>query len=75
MRGNEELLFALGVNAIGSVDHLQTYYTVQHRHPDGTRWIDLAHYATHEDADAAMESAVAAGHATAEEVRVQHVSR
>jgi hypothetical protein len=75
MRANEELLFALGVNAIGSVDHLRTYYTVQHRHPDERRWIDLAHYATREDAEAAMKSVVAAGHATAEEVRVQRVAR
>ncbi len=72
---NQDLLFALGVGALRSVDHLQTYYSVQHRHPDGQRWLDLAHFATRADAEGAMWSAVAAGHATTDELRVRKMTR
>lgn len=33
--GNQDFLFALGDRALRSVDHLQTYYSVQRRHPEG----------------------------------------
>jgi hypothetical protein len=36
--GNEDLLFTIGVGALRSVNHLETYFAVQHRHPDGERW-------------------------------------
>jgi hypothetical protein len=75
MGGNQDLLFALGVGALRSVDHLQTYFAVQHRHPDGRRWVDLAHFASHADADGAIKAAVAGEHATAGELRVQKVTR
>lgn len=73
--GNKPLLFVLGVNALRSVDGLHTYFSIQHRHPDGHRWFDVTHYATHEDAETAIASAVAAGHATTDELRIQKVSR
>jgi hypothetical protein len=73
--GNQDLLFLLGVGALRSVDGLPTYFAVQHRHPDGKRWLDLSHYASHADAEGAIASAVAAGHAQADELRVRKVSR
>jgi hypothetical protein len=73
--GNQDLLFTLGNEALRSVDALQTYYSVQHRHPDGKRWLDLARFATHAQAESAIESVVAAGHATTDEVRVRKMTR
>ncbi len=73
--GNQPLLFALGVVALDSVDHLQTYFTLQHRHPDGHRWLDLGHFATRGDAEAAMRAVIAAGHASTDVVRVLKVTR
>jgi hypothetical protein len=73
--GNRDLLFALGGDALRSVDGLQTYYSVQHRHPDGQRWLDLAHFRSHAEAKDAIRSVVAAGHATTDELRVRKVTR
>ena len=73
--GNRDLLFAVGVSALQSVDDLQTYFSVQHRHPDGLRWLDLAHFATRAQAKRAMKSVVAVGHATPDELRVRKVTR
>jgi hypothetical protein len=73
--GNQDFLFALGDGALRSVDHLQTYYSVQHRHPDGQLWLELAHFATRADAEGAMRCVVAAGHATMDELRVRKVTR
>jgi hypothetical protein len=73
--GNLYTLFAEAGVALQSVDHLDTYFTVQHRHPDGHRWVDLAHFASREDAEAAMRLAVSDGHADASELRVQRVMR
>jgi hypothetical protein len=39
--GNQDFLFALGDGALRSVDHLQTYYSVQHRHPTGSCGLSL----------------------------------
>jgi hypothetical protein len=72
---NQHLLFALSVGALRSVDHLRAYYSVQQRHPDGQRWLDLAHFAIRADAEGAMRSVVAAGQATTDELRVRKVTR
>lgn len=73
--GNQDLLFALGVGALSSVEHLGTYFAVQHRHRDGRRWLDLAHFATRVDADHAIGSAIAAGQAAPGELRARKVTR
>jgi hypothetical protein len=73
--GNQDFLFALGDRALRSVDHLQTYYSVQRRHPDGQGWLELARFVTRGDARRAMGSVVAAGHAATNELRVRKVTR
>jgi hypothetical protein len=73
--GNEHLLLVLGDSALSSVDGLRTYFTVQHRHPDRKRWLDLAHYADRSDAERAMRSAIEEGHAVTGELRVRKIAR
>ena len=73
--GNLNLLAALGVVALTSVEHLESYWSLQRRHPDGAHWLDLAHYATHDDAGAALERVVAADHAQLEDLRITRVTR
>jgi hypothetical protein len=73
--GNQPLLLALGGSALRSVDHLTTYFVVQHRHPDGRRWVDLARFASHGDAAQAIRDVVAAGYAAAGELRVRKITR
>jgi hypothetical protein len=72
--GNQDLLFALGNKALGSVDHLVSYYSVQRRHPDGERWVDVAHFADRKDAKEAVRRAVEHGAAAEGDLRVEHVS-
>ena len=74
--GNQHLLFLLGVSALGSVEELQVYWSLQRRHPDGgERWLDLAHYATRDDAQQALDRVVEHRHAEPGELRVHHVTR
>ena len=75
MVGNQYLLFTEGVVALDSVDHLEAYYALQRRHPDGARWIDVAHFETSEDAKRVMDDNVAAGQVEASDLRVQKVTR
>jgi hypothetical protein len=72
---NQDFLFVLEDRALRYVDHLQTYYSVQHRHPDGQGWLEVARFATRGDAKRAMGSVVAAGHAATDELRVRRVTR
>ena len=72
--GNQDLLFYLGNKALGSVDDLVTYFSVQRRHPDGERWIDLAHFAGREDAEAAVRNLFEHGQAAAGDLRVKKVT-
>lgn len=60
-------------NAIGNTSGLQSYWSVQHRHPDGRRWFDVAHYLTREDAETSMAKALEAH--PGEDLRVSHVRR
>ncbi len=69
---NQRLLFALGGKALRETDGLAVYYSVQRRHPDGKRWVDLAHFASREDALAAIGSL--AGQDTGD-LRVKKVTR
>jgi hypothetical protein len=72
--GNQYLLFHLGDRALGSVHGLERYWALQHRHPDGERWVELAAFASPEDARAAMASLVVGNHADAEELRVAKIT-
>jgi hypothetical protein len=75
MVGNQYLMFSEGVVALESVDHLETYFALQRRHPDGVRWLDVAHFATREDARQIIDKTVAAGRADPSDLRVQKVTR
>jgi hypothetical protein len=66
-------VFYLGNTALESVDGLVTYYSVQRRHPDGRRWIDVAHFASREDAEGAMQTLVHERPAADGDLRVKHV--
>jgi hypothetical protein len=72
---NQDLFFVLMDKALGTTDGLITYWSVERRHPDGRRWVDLAHFASEDDAGAARDAAVAGGHATTAELRVRRITR
>lgn len=72
--GNQDLLFVLGNKALQSVDGLVTYFSVQRRHPDGERWIDLAHFAGREDAEVAVRKLVEHGEGADGDLRVKKVT-
>lgn len=73
--GNQPLLFALGVVALTSVPEVGTYYSVQRHHPDGKRWVDVAHFASQEDAAAAVHALVEHDEGSDHDFRVQKVTR
>lgn len=73
--GNQALGLALGVAALNSVDHLARYFSLQRRHPDGHRWLDIAHYSSRSEAKAALAGVVQTGHFEASELRVIKVVR
>ncbi len=72
---NQYLLFALGVEALTTPDGLSTYYSVQRRHPDGSHWIDVAHFAGRDDAEAAVRRLVGHDELTDDDLRVEKVTR
>jgi hypothetical protein len=74
--GNLHLMAALGVAALGSVTHLDEYWSLQRRHEgDDGRWVDLAHYGSRGDATEALERVVEHRHAGRDQLRVEHVRR
>ena len=73
--GNQALLFTLGAIALTSVPKAGTYYSVQRHHPDGKRWVDVAHFASQEDADAAVRALVDHDEGSDGDFRVQKVTR
>ena len=61
-------------NALPASEHHSTYVALQRRHPDGERWVEVAHFLTHADAEAALARVVEGGHANADELRVRRVN-
>jgi hypothetical protein len=57
------------------VDGLQTYWTLQHRHFDGRRWVQIASFADRAEAQAALETLIADGLGERSELRVRKVTR
>jgi hypothetical protein len=71
---NEYLLFHLAFNnALPASECHSTYVALQRRHPDGGRWVEVARFLTHVDAEAALAHVVEGGHADASELRVHRV--
>jgi hypothetical protein len=74
--GNQPLLMVLAVSAVRSVEHLDEYWALQHRHAgDEERWVDLAHYLSKRDAVAALDRVVENAHADRHELRVERIRR
>jgi hypothetical protein len=73
--GNQALFMVLAQSAITNIGQLDTYWSLQRRHPDQVRWLDLAHHATKDDARAALDAVVGGEHADRHELRVEHVRR
>jgi len=70
---NQDLMFVLMNDAIRNTGELSSYWSVQHRHPDGHRWFDVAHHLTKDDAEAAVARALE--RFPDEDLRVEHVRR
>ena len=66
-------VFYLGNTALQSVEGLITYFSLQRRHPDGKRWIDVAHFTSREDAEGAMQMLVQERAVADGDLRVKHV--
>jgi hypothetical protein len=49
--GDQDLFFVLADKAIRSTHGMTSYWALQRRHEDGSRWVDVAHFATRSDAD------------------------
>jgi hypothetical protein len=72
---NQDLMFLLMRNALKASHGLTTYWSIERRHPDGRRWIELATFASRADAEAAMAAAVESGHAAGLELRIHRTIR
>jgi hypothetical protein len=55
-------------------DRTRVFYSVQHRHPDGKRWLDVGHFATRDIAKLALRAFVADGHGEEKDFRVKKVT-
>lgn len=71
--GNEDLLIVLADKALRSTPDASSYWSLQRRHPDGVRWIDVASFLTR--ADASWAEARAIQLAPSSSFRVRHVRR
>jgi len=74
--GNEALFLVLADAAVRSVKGLESYWSLQRRHPvDEHRWLDLAHYLSRGDAELALDRVVENAHADRHELRVEQIRR
>ena len=55
-------------------DGTQILHSLQHRHPDGKRWIDVGHFPNHHLAKLALRAFVADGHGEEKDFRVKKVT-
>jgi hypothetical protein len=49
--GDQDLFFVLADKALRSKHGMASYWALQRRHEDGSRWVDLAHFASRSDAN------------------------
>lgn len=58
----QDLMLVLGIEAAVSTRQLTSYWSLQLRHADGVRWVDVAHFVSRDEAeDAHARIAVAGG--------------
>ena len=68
---NAPLLAALGTTACREFSRTDPGWTLQHRHPDGGKWLVIGHSPTKRLAQEAAKAFVAAAYGPAEDFRVQ----
>lgn len=73
MVGNESLFITLLDTAIRNVDGTSTYFSLEHRHPDGERWLEVGRFPSRKVAQMALDAFVAHGHGAKDEFRVKEV--
>ena len=73
--GQQPLLFALGVNAVQKARKAEpeTHWSLQRRHPDGERWLEVGRFPSKEVAALALEALVAKDHGDSEDFRIRKV--
>jgi hypothetical protein len=54
-------------------DRTQVFHSLQHRHADGKRWLDLGHFSTPDMAKMALDAFVAHGYGKERDFRVKKV--
>jgi len=69
--GNHYTLAALATTSAQSIPKGGGRWTLQHRHPDGDRWLVIGHFPTKDLAQEAAKAFVAADYGPAEDFRVQ----
>jgi hypothetical protein len=74
MVGNESLFITLLDSAFRSVDGTHTYYSLQHRDPAGSRWLEVGRFPSKKVAGIARKAFVQDGHGTLAHFRVKRVT-
>ena len=69
--GNHYTLAALATTSAPSIPKGGGRLTLQHRHPDGDRWLVIGHFPTKDLAQEAAKAFVASDYGPAEDFRVQ----
>ena len=69
----QDLMLVLGVEAAASTKQLASYWSLQRRHGDGVRWVDVAQFVTRREGEDAHARVVSA--APDVELRLVHVRR
>ena len=59
MVGNESLFITLLDTAIRNVDGTSTYFSLEHRHPDGEQWLEVGRFPSRKVAQMALDAFVA----------------
>jgi len=71
---NPYMTFHLADKALLAVDRTKTYFALQHRHPDGQRWLDVGHFGTRDMAKLALDAFVVHGQGEKNDFRVKKVT-
>ncbi len=74
MVGNESLFITLADTAFRNVDGTSTYFSLQHRHPDGDRWLEVGRFPSEKVAEMAQDAFVSKGYGTQGDFRIRRVT-
>ena len=56
--GNRDLVMYLGDRALASVAGVLAYFALERRRPDGRPWLEVARFASHDDARVIIDALV-----------------